>query len=362
LPEHDFAVVGAGIVGLAVARELLVRRPEARVVVHESEHQLALHQSGNNSGVVHAGLYYAPGSLKARLCREGRAALLRYADERGIPCRALGKLVVATSEAELPALAELERRGTENGLQGLRGVGPAEMREIEPHVRGVRALHVPETASIDFAEVTREYARDVAERGGELRLGSEVEDVDELDAGRVVVCAGAAAARLAPHGLRTVPFRGDYFVLSERAAALVRGHVYPVPDPRFPFLGVHFSRRVDDTVWAGPNAVPVPGRGLASREMLRLARRYWRTGAGELHRAASTGAALRAMRRYLPELRREDLVRGPSGVRAQAVDAEGGLVDDFVFAREGRVLHVLNAPSPAATASLAIAAHVVDQL
>jgi len=353
-------IVGGGIVGVALARALAARGDD--VTLLEKEARLAQHQTGHNSGVVHAGLYYAPGSLKARLCRAGRAALLRYAEERDIPCRVLGKLVVATAERELPALAELERRGTENGLQGLRAIGPDEMREIEPHVRGVRALHVPETASIDFAHVTRELARDVTERGGELRLGAEVTDAKALDAGRVVVCAGASAARLARAELRGVPFRGDFFVLSERAAALVRGHVYPVPDPRFPFLGVHFSRRVDDQVWAGPNAVPVLGRRLASPEMVRLARRYWRTGAGELWRAASLRASARRMRRYLPELRPSDLRRGTSGIRAQVVDRAGNLVDDFVFAREEHVLHVLNAPSPAATASLAIAAHVVDRL
>jgi L-2-hydroxyglutarate oxidase LhgO len=366
VPEHDYAVVGAGIVGLAVARALLMREPDARVVVFEKEPELARHQSGRNSGVVHAGLYYAPGSLKARLCRAGREMLLAFADEQGIPHAMCGKLVVATRESERPALAELARRGAANGLRGLRELGPAELREIEPHVRGVRALHVPETAVIDFAAVTRALGRDVQRRGGELRLGVPVERLDALGARRVIVCAGLQAERLAARGRRTgrpplriVGFRGDFFVLSERAAALVNALIYPVPDPRLPFLGVHFTRRVDGEVWAGPNAVPVLGRGVLSREMARLGARFWRAGAGELWRAANRRAALRAMRRYLPALELADLRRGPSGVRAQGLGRDGRLVDDFVMERSGDVLHVLNAPSPAATAALAIAEHVL---
>lgn len=345
-----------------MARELLLRRPGSRVLVAEKEDRLAVHQSGSNSGVLHSGLYYRPGSLKATLCRAGRERMLAFAAEHDIPVRMPGKLVVATSERELPGLAELRRRGVANGLQGLRELGPEEIREHEPHVRGLRALHVPETAVIDFAEVTRTLAREVARLGGEVRLGFEVRRLEELDARQVVTCGGLQSDRLAAMtgrpAYRISPFRGDFFVLAEPAASWVRGLVYPVPDPRFPFLGVHFTRRVDGEVWAGPNAVPVLGRRLASPEMLRLMRRHWRTGLGELWRAASVGAALRDMRRYLPELRREHLRRGPSGVRAQVVDREGRLVDDFVLERGPGALHVLNAPSPAATASLAIAEHV----
>lgn len=334
------------------------------MLVVDKERELALHQSGRNSGVLHSGLYYAPGSLKATLCRAGRAAMLRFAEERGIPVRTDGKVVVATEEAELPGLAELHRRGIANGLQGLRELGPPELRELEPHVTGIRALHVPETAVIDFAAVTRALAGDVRERGGEVRLGVEVRDLRELGARHVITCAGLGSDRLAATTggprCRISPFRGDFFALSDRAAALVRGCVYPVPDPRFPFLGVHFTRRIDGSVWAGPNAVPVLGRRLLSKEMRRLMRRHWRMGAGELWRAASRRAALRDMRRYLPELELGDLHRGPSGVRAQVVDGDGRLVDDFVFARAPGVLHVVNAPSPAATAALAIARHVVD--
>lgn len=366
MPELDVAVVGGGIVGLAVARELLLRDPGARIAVFEREPELARHQSGHNSGVVHAGLYYAPGSLKARLCRDGRERLLAFADEHAIPYRVSGKLVIAAHEAELPALAELGRRADANGLRGVRELGPAELREVEPHATGVRALHVPETAVIDFATVTRALADDVRHRGGSVRLGHEVTDLAALGARRVVTCAGLASERLAAltgsPRYRVSPFRGDFFVLSARAAGMVNGLIYPVPDPGLPFLGVHFTRRLDGEVWAGPNAVPVLGRGLATREMRRLARRHWRAGAGELWRAVSRRAALARMRRYLPELRAQDLARGPSGVRAQVVDRDGRLVDDFVFERAGPVLHVLNAPSPAATACLAIAAHVADEL
>lgn len=359
-------MVGAGIVGLAVARELLLRRPGCSVVVFDKERELARHQSGRNSGVLHSGLYYAPGSLKARLCRTGREAMLAYAAEHGIAVRTDGKLVVATREDELRGLAELHRRGIANGLLGLRELAPEEFREIEPHVHGIRALHVPETAAIDFAAVTRALAADVTARGGKLRMDTEVTDLRALGAHQVITCAGLQSDRLAaltgrpPY--RISPFRGDFYVLGPEAAELVRGCIYPVPDPRLPFLGVHFTRRVDGEVWAGPNAVPVLGRRLASPELRRLARRHWRTGAGELWRAASKRAALANMRRYLPALRAEDLRRGPSGVRAQVVDREGRLVDDFVFERAPGVLHVINAPSPAATAALAVAGHVADQL
>ncbi|HWF56641.1 MAG TPA: L-2-hydroxyglutarate oxidase [Solirubrobacteraceae bacterium] len=362
----DLAVVGGGLIGLAVAREQLLRRPGDRVVVFERELSLALHQSGRNSGVIHSGLYYTPGSLKARLCREGRARLLEFAAAHEIPHRVCGKVVVATRAQELPRLDELERRALANGLRGVRRLDAAGLRELEPHIRGLAALHVPETGVIDFAAVARAYADEVTRLGGSVRLGVRVDDVRALGARRVVTCGGLWSDRLAAQtgvpAHRISPFRGDFFVLSEPAAALVRGLVYPVPDPRFPFLGVHFTRRIDDHVWAGPNAVPVLGRRLLSPEMRRLMRRYWRTGAGELWRAVNRRAALAELRRFLPELALEDLRRGPSGVRAQVVDRDGTLVDDFVFQADGDVLHVINAPSPAATASLAIASYVVDRL
>jgi L-2-hydroxyglutarate oxidase LhgO len=289
--------------------------------------------------------------------------MLAFADEHGIPCRITGKLVVAVREDELGPLADLHGRGVANGLQGLRILEPSEFAAIEPHVRGLRALHVPGTGVIDFAAVTRALAADVSRRGGALRLGSEVTDLRALGAQQVITCGGLRSDRLAAltgrPSYRISPFRGDFHVVP---SGLVNAMIYPVPDPRLPFLGVHFTKRIDGAVWAGPNAVPVFGRRLLSPEMLRLMRRYWRTGAGELWRAASRRAALRDMRRYLPDLELADLERGPSGVRAQVVDRAGRLVDDFVFERAPGVLHVVNAPSPAATASLAIAAHVVDRL
>lgn len=374
--EHEVAVVGAGLVGLAAARAVLDARPGTRLVVFDKEPEVARHQSGHNSGVVHSGLYYAPGSLKAQLCREGRAALLEFAREQGIPHVLCGKLVVALDEDELERLDELERRGRANGLEGLRRL--RRWDELEPHVRGHEALHVPETGSIDYRAVARALAADVRERGGELVLGRAVREPRELPAERVVVCGGLQADRLAgKREPRIVPFRGDYFVLTPRAAALVRGHVYPVPDPAFPFLGVHFSRRIDGQVWAGPNAVPSLAREgygrlrvdlrdaldvLRSRGLRALARRYWRTGTREIVRDLVKAAAVREMRRYLPELRGRDVRFGPSGIRAQLLARDGSLVDDFLIERDGHVLHVLNAPSPAATASLAIGRRIAREL
>jgi L-2-hydroxyglutarate oxidase LhgO len=389
-PRHDVAIVGAGLVGLATARALLQRRPDARVIVLDKEPVVAKHQSSHNSGVIHAGLYYERGSLKAQLCRAGRAALLQFADEHGIPYRLTGKLVVAVDEHELGRLEELRHRALANGLRGVRELTAAEMLEVEPHVSGVRALHVPETGVIDFAEVARAYAADVEAKGGELALESEVVAVERrggsrvlrtraghaVDAASIVICAGLQSDRLANlvapgrREHRIVPFRGDYFRLSPQAAGLVRGLVYPVPDPAFPFLGVHFTRRLDGEVWVGPNAVPALARehygrfGLDLRDALdllsfpgtwRLGRRYYRTGLAEIVRDLVKQAAVRDMRRYLPMLKTSDVNFGPCGIRAQVLGRDGRLVDDFILEESGGVLAVVNAPSPAATASLAIA-------
>jgi len=373
----DFAVVGGGLVGLATARALLERRPGARLAVFEKEPELGRHQSGRNSGVVHAGVYYPPGSLKAQLCREGRAALQTFADEHGIPYTVRGKVIVASSPDEQPRLDELKQRAIANGVHGVRELDPEGLREIEPHVSGFSALHVPESAVIDFRAVLHALADDVRAGGGEVLLGRRVERVDELAAGRIVVCAGLQADRLARSEHRIVPFRGDYFVLRPPSAALIRGLVYPVPDPAFPFLGVHFTRRHDEAVWAGPNAVPSLAReryrrlgfdlrdGLdlaGSRGLWRLARRYWRTGAVEVWRDVVKPAAVREMQRYVPEIDPADVSFGPCGIRAQVVGPDGALVDDFLLEHQGNVLHVVNAPSPAATACLAIGARVADEL
>jgi L-2-hydroxyglutarate oxidase LhgO len=391
----DTVVVGGGILGLATARELLTRRPETRLLLLEHEGELARHQSGHNSGVVHAGLYYAPGSAKARLCREGKVLLERYCAERGIPVDRVGKLVVALTDDELPRFANLETRARENGVEGLEVVGPERIREIEPHAAGIQALWSPRTAIVDFRRVALAYADDVratgglietsrrvtglAERAGEVRVATSS---GEVAARQVVACAGLWADRVAassgdPVKERIVPFRGDYYTLTPDAASLVRGLIYPVPDPRFPFLGVHFTRRIDGAVWAGPNAVLALARtGYRRRDLnlrdladilrfagfRKLARRYWRTGLAEQWRDLSKRAFAAELRRYLPELRADQLVFGPSGVRAQALDPDGTLVDDFRIGGSGRIVHVRNAPSPAATSSLAIARVLADEV
>ena len=383
-PELDVVVVGAGLVGLATALQLLRARPSLAVAVVEAEDRVAAHQSGHNSGVVHAGVYYEPGSLKARLCREGRRELIAFAAERGIPYEQGGKLIVATTPDEHPRLEELRRRAERNGLEGVELIGGAELRAIEPHVAGERALRVPETGVIDFAAVAAAYADAVAEHGGTVRLGWPVTALTRAGAGwrlashgrsittrAVVVCAGLGADRVlrlagaADSGHRVVPFRGSYRTVVPPAADLVRSMIYPVPDPRLPFLGVHFTRGVDGGVHVGPNAVLALGRdtpaALRFPGLRHLMRKYARVGAGELWRDNVRSAFVRQARRYLPELTAADLVPGGSGVRAQYVARDGSLVDDFVIREDDRAVHVLNTPSPAATASLAIGRVVAER-
>jgi L-2-hydroxyglutarate oxidase len=371
-PELDVAVVGAGLIGLSTAMALLAARPGLRVAVLEKEGRIAAHQSGRNSGVLHAGLYYAPGSLKARFCREGRAALIEFAEEHRIPYRLCGKLVVAVSPAESGRFAALAERGRANGL-AVTELGPGELTGIEPNVRGLRALHVPESGVIDYGAVAAAYARVIRERGGEIRLGQRVSSPRELRAHAVVVCAGLQADRLAGSDARIVPFRGDYYTFRAGAEELVRGLVYPVPDPAFPFLGVHFTRRIDGRLLAGPNAVPALAReGYArhavrladAREVLghpglrKLARAYARTGAVELWRDLVKPAFVAEMRKYVPAVRAGDVRFGPTGIRAQVLARDGRLVDDFLIEEDATAVHVLNAPSPAATASLPIGREV----
>lgn len=383
----DIAVVGGGILGLATAYRLLERRPDLRLALLERESDLALHQTGHNSGVVHAGLFYAPGSLKARLCREGKAELEAFAAEHGVPYERVGKLVVAVEDPELPRLQALFERASANGVPGIELVGPERIREHEPHVRGHRAIWSPTTGIIDFRTVARALAAAIQERGGTIETDRAVTGLAERSGGVVletsrgplvssvvVVCAGLWADRLVALSghrpkERIVPFRGDYYTLVGDARRLVRGLVYPVPDPRLPFLGVHFTRRIDGSVWAGPNAILALARaGYRRRDVdlrdlaeilvypgfLRLAARHWTVGLAELWRDLSKRAYLAELRRFIPDLRADDLVFGPSGVRAQAVDPDGTLVDDFRLGGSRRILHVRNAPSPAATASLAI--------
>ncbi len=391
----DVAVIGGGIVGLATSLRLLERRADLRLAVLEKEPELATHQSGHNSGVIHAGLYYAPGSLKARLCREGKAELEAYLERTGIPFRHCGKLVVALDEGGLQGLAALEERARANGVEGLEVVNRERIREIEPHAAGIRALWSPSTGIVDFRRVALAFADDVRARGGAIHVSRPVTAIrrradelvlvtpsGEVRARNVIACAGLWADRVAAltgetgaDVPRIIPFRGDYFTLTTDAHQLVRGLIYPVPDPRFPFLGVHLTKRIDGEVWAGPNAVlafaregyrrsDVRVRDLANAitypGFLRLAARFWRVGAAEMWRDWSKGAFLGELRRYVPELRSDQLVFGPSGVRAQALGRDGRLIDDFDLGGSGRVLHVRNAPSPAATSSLAIGRRLAE--
>jgi (S)-2-hydroxyglutarate dehydrogenase len=394
----DVAVVGGGILGLATARALALRG--RLVLVLEREVRLGAHQTSHNSGVIHQGIYYAPGSLKARLCREGADALYAYCAAQGIAAEPCGKVVVAVRPEDLPRLDALERRATANGVPGLRRVGPAELREIEPEAAGLAALHSPQTGIVDFSAVAAAYARDVEANGGEIRTGVDVRAVVDRPDGvelhtngagsdlaiqhvpRAVACGGAwsdllAAASGACADVRIVPFRGAYLKLRADRTHLVRGQIYPVPDPSLPFLGVHLSPTIHGDVLLGPTALLA-----GARDAYRLARvrrsdlgatlrwpgtrrlvwRWWRTGVREIANAASRRLVVRDLARYVPAIGLDDVEPGPAGIRAQAVGRDGALLDDFAFAETAHALHVINAPSPAATASLAIAELVADRL
>ncbi|MEU1511386.1 L-2-hydroxyglutarate oxidase [Streptomyces sp. NPDC005811] len=397
MADETIGVVGAGIVGLATARELALRRPGTRVVVVEKERAAALHQTGHNSGVVHAGLYYPPGSLKAGLCVRGVALLRAYCRDRELPYRETGKLVVAVRRDELGRMDALFERARTNHVPDLRRVSREEIREIEPHAGGIAALHSPRTAITDYPAIARAFARDVVDSGGEVRFGFPVTGIRAVPGGvevasrtssgeerlrvdRLILCAGLHSDTVA--GLardrgepRIVPFRGEYMLLRPERTHLVRGLVYPVPDPRYPFLGVHFTPRVDGTVEVGPNAVLALAREGYTRTRIsprdlaglavypgtwRMAARHWRTGIKEYRGSFSTAAFMRDAGLYVPGVGVRDVVRGGAGVRAQALDRDGTLVDDFRVHRLGRVTAVRNAPSPAATASMAIAEHLAD--
>jgi L-2-hydroxyglutarate oxidase LhgO len=418
------AVVGGGILGLAVARRLGQIDPAASVTVFEKEQDIARHQTGRNSGVVHAGLYYTPGSLKATLCRRGVGLLREYVDARGIRFEECGKVVVAVDDSELDRLKEIARRAEANGVPGCRWLDAGELRAIEPHARGVAALHSPTTAIVDYPAVCRALRDDIVDAGGAVRTGAQVVGIDEKSDGvwlrlrahgtgpvapnghhpdgasaaakaavhevteqvgpfdLLVSCAGLHSDQVAQltgadPSPQIIPFRGDYWLLRPEKRDLVNGLIYPVPDPRYPFLGIHLTKRVDGEILVGPNAVLATAREgytvgtvkaadlrqtISWPGMRKLARAHWKTGAKEMLRTASKRAFVAEARRYVPELTAADVVRGPAGVRAQAVARDGSLVDDFVLAQSGRVLHVRNAPSPGATASLAIAEYIVAKL
>jgi len=394
LPERcDLLVVGAGILGLAVARELAGRYPTRKVAVIDAADRVGAHQTGHNSGVLHRGIYYLPGSLKAQLCVEGAGRMEEYCERHGIAVDHCGKLIVAVTRAELAGLDELERRGGANGVPGLRRLTGDELVELEPAVRGLAALHSPRTAIVDYRAVAERLAADVVEAGGSISLRCAATGVrpgrghlrvilrqGEIRSAATVFCAGAWADRLAVAAggaadPRIVPFRGGYLRLRPERRDLVRSLIYPVPDPDLPFLGVHLTRHPSGDVLLGPTALLAPARDayrlgaaragdvastLAWPGSWRMARRWWRTGLGELRMAASRRAFVAAAARYVPALTVDDVLPGPAGVRAQAVGRDGTLVDDFVFSHTERALHVRNAPSPGATSSLAIARHVAD--
>ncbi len=394
-PTHsDVAIIGGGIVGLATAFQLLGRRPGLRVTVFEKEDHVAAHQSGHNSGVLHTGIYYRPGSLRAEFCREGKLQMQAFCEQESIPFRIIGKVIVATRDDEVPRLDGVFERGQANGVR-CSLVGPERLREIEPHAAGVKAIHVPEAGIVDYRQVCRRLAERIEDRGGTVRLNCRVTGIEhrpdavvlrtnqgDMTAGLLVTCGGLQADRLTSLSGQTpvapiVPFRGEYFVLKEPAEHLCRTMIYPTPDPRFPFLGVHFTRTIEGGVECGPNAVLAYSRegysklDLNLRDLgealfypgfMKLAVRSWQTGLGELWRSFNKKAFVRALQRLVPGITANDLIPAPSGVRAQALGRDGKLVDDFVIQESDKVLNVGNAPSPAATSSLRIGETIAGKI
>ncbi len=390
--SFDIVIIGGGIVGLATGLHISRSFPSLRLLLVEKEDTFAKHQSGHNSGVIHSGIYYKPGSLKARLCVEGYTAMVEFCREHNITHKIFGKVIVATSEEEFPRMQTLLERGQANGLTGLRQLNPEQIREIEPHCSGLRGLFVPQTGIADYPAVCEKYAELIAGSGGTVRKGTKVtgfasnttETVVETTKGNfstryVINCAGLHSDRMSRLAgqkpeVQIVPFRGEYYDLVPEKEYLVKTLIYPVPDPRFPFLGVHFTQRVHGGVDAGPNAVLALKRegyswvDISVRDTAdtmtypgfwRLAGKYWRYGAGEVYRSLSKQAFVRALQRLVPEVQSKDLIRDGSGVRAQALRRDGSLVDDFLFVRAANILNVCNVPSPAATASLAIGREII---
>ncbi len=392
---YDAIVVGGGIVGLATALNLVQKQPGIKLLVIEKEKQLAAHQTGHNSGVIHSGLYYKPGSLKAKNCIEGYHRLVQFCQEEGIPFELCGKIVVATTKAQLPTLEMLYNRGRQNGLDGLKWLNSQdELQAYEPHVAGLKGIFVPQTGIIDYTQVCLKYAEKIQAAGGTIHLGEAVTGIHDKQTVQVVTtkssyqgkhlvnCGGLWSDKLAQHtvsplNVKIIPFRGEYYQLKKEKQHLVKNLIYPVPDPNFPFLGVHFTRMVNGGVEAGPNAVLAYRReGYTKKDVhlgqlfesltwpgfRKVAAKYWRTGMGELYRSYSKAAFTKALQGLIPEITTNDLVTGGAGVRAQACDRTGGLVDDFLIYDSPKVIHVCNAPSPAATSSLAIGHTVANML
>lgn len=385
--KYDIIIVGGGIVGLATAVNLTHCNPALKVLVIEKETEVARHQTGNNSGVIHSGLYYKPGSLKAKNCLRGYNLLVEFCTRHSVPFELCGKIIVATEENELPVLNNLFTRGQENGLQNLKKLSAGELKEYEPHVAGLAGIHVPQTGIVDFKKVAEKYAEVIVKSGGEIKLGEKVTAIQQKGDHSVVVtdkfsyttrlvvnCAGLYSDKIARLtsknvNVKIVPFRGEYFKVKKDREYLVKNLIYPVPDPNFPFLGVHFTRMAKGGVEAGPNAVLAfkregykktdinlaeLGETLAWPGFRKVVARYWRTGLGEMYRSFSKAAFTKALQKMLPEIQEADLVEGGAGVRAQACDRTGGLVDDFMILEEKLAINVCNAPSPAATSSLSI--------
>jgi L-2-hydroxyglutarate oxidase LhgO len=390
---YDIAVVGGGIVGLATSRELMKRFPHLKLANVEKETDWNKHQTGRNSGVIHSGIYYKPGSLKATLCVEGRKLAWDFCNEKGIPYKQVGKLIVATEESELGRLDDLWERGHQNGIEGLELLDASGIQEREPSCRGIKAIFSPITGIVDWGLVSKTYGDEVKAMGGDVFLGREVTSIErrngvtvlrsphgDVEARAVITCAGLYSDKLGKMtggkaDPKIVPFRGDYLILKPEKSHLVRGNIYPVPDPEFPFLGVHFTPRMDGSIWLGPNAVLAFARegysfftinpaelwdAITYPGFIKLATKYWKIGAGEMYRDLVRSAYVKALQRYIPELQPEDCLPGPAGVRAQAMSIDGNLVDDFVFEGADGIVHVRNAPSPAATSSLAIGKYIAD--
>lgn len=392
---YDIIIIGAGIVGLATAYKILEKEPNKKILVLEKENGVSKHQTGNNSGVIHSGIYYKPGSLKATNCRRGYKYLIDFCDANDIKYDLCGKVIVAVTENEIPQLDKIYDRGIENGLENLKKLSGEEVREIEPNVAGVAGIFVPQTGIIDYKVVSQKLADIIREKGADIQFGQEVikinEKTDDIEvitksstfsSKLLISCAGLQSDRIAKltHPelpVKIVPFRGEYYKIKEEKRSLVKNLIYPVPDPAFPFLGVHFTRMIDGEVEAGPNAVLSFKREgyskfsfnagdaletFAWKGFRKVMYKFWKTGMGEFYRSYSKGAFVKALQRLMPSITADDLTPGGAGIRAQACDKEGGLIDDFYIVGDGRVFHVCNAPSPAATASLSIGEHIRDKI
>ncbi len=393
--QYDVIIVGAGVVGLATALRLKEAKPELKVLLLEKESGVAAHQTGHNSGVIHSGIYYKPGSLKALNCKKGYDELIEFCDKNDVPYELCGKVIVATDASELPALENIYKRGVENGLEGLKMIDAEELKEYEPHCKGVKAIVVPQTGIIDYKTVCEKYLELFQEKGGVVRFSEKVNGLkDEQNgsvvitnkgsyAGKVVVnCAGLYSDKVAEMamgklGIKILPFRGEYYHIKKEKQSLVKNLIYPVPNPKFPFLGVHFTRMIDGGVEAGPNAVLAYAREgydnttvnfselfetLGFRGFQKVAMKYWRMGAYELYRSYSKTAFTKALQKLLPDIQKKDLVKGNAGVRAQACDRDGNLIDDFLIFEDAHTINVCNAPSPAATSSLSIGNTIAEKV